>query len=83
MTRALNSKELSALTVGRWVLRIPRIGDTEVGKVERVTPCTLVVQWQRERVRYNRATGSRLGCRGEVLRAVHSPAPVVPDYLQF
>lgn len=84
MTRALNTAEVAALAVGDAVCRIYPIGHKELGKVTRVTPHTLTVDWPTcKDARYWRANGHRRGCRGEVLRVMPPPTPPAPDYLQF
>ncbi len=84
MTRALTPAEVAALAVGDPVCRIYPIGHKQIGKVTRVTPHTLTVDWPScLHARYWRESGRRTSCHNEMLRVVPTPTPPVPDYLQF
>lgn len=78
MTRALTSQEVRSLENNDTVARIRAVGEVETGTVAYTTATQVVVEWPSEEgfVRYARETGRRLGCHGEVLRAVPEMAPV-------
>lgn len=78
MTRALTYHEVEVLEPDDLVARYRKIGSIEVGRVLRVMPHTLVIEFEHTgQLRYDRSTGRQLGCKGNQLRTVpEAQAPV-------